>query len=246
MNRIKSLICLSLMLVMGGQMMAQTHGTMFLGASFPMGNFNKVDGYYSTALYGGQDAKFGGAGLGFNAGLKWDFGLGVPGLAVVLSVDGFYNGNSGDMKECYKDYASGYDLLNRDIEQKYAQHINVPVMLGMRYTYYFNPQLGLYAEGEVGGNGRFITPHVMKYTSLLGVKHTDTERFNTAFTFAWQAGLGLEVSKNLVVGCSFYNLGSSEVKGTETLKSDQGKVENDFEHGTLRPMMLLARIGFRF
>lgn len=246
MNRIKSLICLSLMIVMGGQMVAQTHGTMFLGASFPMGDFNKVDSYYSTALYGGQDATYGGAGLGFNAGLKWDFGVGVPGLAAVLSIDGLYNGNSSDMKECYKDYASGFDVLNRDIEQNIPQHINVPVMLGLRYTYYFNPQLGLYAEGAAGGNGRFITSHVMKYTSLLGVKYNDAERFNAAFSFAWQAGLGLEVSKNLVVGCSFYDLGGSVVKGTETLKFGSEKIVNDFERGKLRPMMLLARIGFRF
>ena len=70
MNKLLKVFAMTLMLVLGGQAMAQTHGTMFLGASFPMGDFAKVNDLYSTALWGNDQQTFGGAGIGFNAGLK--------------------------------------------------------------------------------------------------------------------------------------------------------------------------------
>ena len=246
MNKLLKVFAMTLMLVLGGQAMAQTHGTMFLGASFPMGDFCKVNNLSSTALWGNDQQTFGGAGIGFNAGLKWDFGIGIPGLAVVLSVDGLYNGPSADIKQCYKDRVNLTDYLNNEVDQTTPKYINVPAMLGMRYTFYLTPQLAIYAEGAAGGNARFITDYTMKYTDLLSVKHTDTERYSTAFTFAYQAGLGIEVSKNLVIGCSFYDLGGAVVKGEGTYKPSTTSGKYDINRGTLKPVMLLGRIGFRF
>ena len=246
MNKLLKVFAMTLMLVFGGQAMAQTHGTMFLGASFPMGDFAKVNDLYSTALWGNDQQTFGGAGIGFNAGLKWDFGVGIPGLAVVLSVDGLYNGPSADMKQCYKDRVNLTDYLNNEVDQTTPKYINVPAMLGLRYTFYLTPQLAIYAEGAAGGNARFITDYTMKYTDLLSVKHTDTENYSTAFTFAYQAGLGIEVSKNLVIGCSFYNLGGATVKGEGTNKPSLTNGNYDINRGTLKPVMVLGRIGFRF
>lgn len=240
------MIVLSLMLFVGGQMMAQTHGTMFLGASFPMGDFANVNGYYSTAIFGNGNQTLGGAGLGFNAGLKWDFGVGVPGLAVLFSVDGIYNGPSSAMKKLYKEHEDELDLLNNDVKQTTSKYINVSVMVGLRYTFYITPQFGIYAEGAAGGDARFITKHEMNYKNLLGIRCVDTEKFNTAFMFAWQAGLGLEVSKNFVLGCSYYDLGKADVTGTQTTKIGSDSLTNEFGRGTLQSRMLLARIGFRF
>lgn len=246
MNKLFKVFAMAVMLIMGGQAMAQTHGTMFLGASFPMGDFEKVNGLSSTALWGDENQTFGGAAIGFNAGLKWDFGTGIPGIAVILSVDGFYNGPSADMKECYKEVVNIADYLNGDVDQTTPKYINVPAMLGLRYTFNLTPQLAIYAEGAAGGNARFITDYTLKYTDLLNVKHTDTESFSTAYTFAYQAGLGIEVSKNLVIGCSFYNLGGATVKGEGTIKPSLSNGTYDIERGTLKPVMVLGRIGFRF
>ena len=246
MNKLFKVFAMAVMLIMGGQAMAQTHGTMFLGASFPMGDFEKVNGLSSTALWGDENQTFGGAAIGFNAGLKWDFGTGIPGIAVILSVDGFYNGPSADMKECYKEVVNIADYLNGDVDQTTPKYINVPAMLGLRYTFNLTPQLAIYAEGAAGGNARFITDYTLKYTDLLNVKHTDTESFSTAYTFAYQAGLGIEVSRNLVIGCSFYNLGGATVKGEGTIKPSLSNGTYDIERGTLKPVMVLGRIGFRF
>ena len=251
MNKLKSLIVLSLMLFVGGQMMGQTHGTMYLGASFPMGDFAKLDVIYSTALFGNGDQTYGAAGIGFNAGLKWDFGVGVPGLAVLLSVDGLYNGPSADMKECYKDQKGILENLYDDVEVTSPKYINLPFMVGLRYTYYINPDFGIFAEGAAGGNARFITNYTERYTfneiiTGIQINHKNTFDYSTALSFAYQAGLGIEVSKNFVVGCSFYDLGTTPVKGEFTAKTGSESNTTDFEFGKLHPQMILARIGFRF
>ena len=59
------------------------------------------------------------------------------------------------------------------------------------------------------------------------------------FGFAYQVGAGFEVAKNLVIGCSFYDLGNTVVKG-----SVNDRIVDNF--GTVRPMMIMARIGFSF
>ena len=246
MNKLFKVFAMAVLLIIGGQAMAQTHGTMFFGASFPMGDYAKVNDLSSTALWGNEQQTYGGAGIGFNAGLKWDFGVGIPGIAVILSVDGFYNGPSADMKECYKEVVNIADDLNGDVDQTTPKYINVPAMLGLRYTFNLTPQLAIYAEGAAGGNARFITDYTLKYTDLLNVKHTDTESFSTAYTFAYQAGLGIEVSRNLVIGCNFYNLGGATVKGEGTIKPSLSNGTYDIERGTLKPVMVLGRIGFRF
>lgn len=243
MKKLSKVFALAVLLIIGGQAMAQTRGTMYLSAALPMGDYSEVNQLGSTALWGGESDTYGGAGIGFNAGLKWDFGIGVRGVSVVLSVDGIYNGPNADMKDCYKGLKETYSLLNSNITMTTPKYVNVPVMLGLRYTLYLNPQLGIYAEGGVGGNARFITDYTAKYTDLVGNKHNEVYEYNTALSFAYQAGLGIEVSRNLVIGCSLYNLGAAPVKGTYSIDNIE---DVEFENGTLEPVMVLGRIGFRF
>lgn len=245
MKKLSKVLALAVMLIMGGQAMAQTHGTMYLSAAFPMGDYAEVgNDLGSTGLWGGDNDTYAGAGIGFNAGLKWDFGVGVKGLSVVLSVDGIYNGPNEDMKDLYKKEKNLLDAMgNSSIDITTPKYINVPAMLGLRYTFYLTPQFGIFAEGGVGGNARFITNYSKRYTDLLGYKHNEVYSFNTAYSFAYQAGLGIEVSRNLVIGCSLYNLGAAPVKSTYSIDNSD---EVEFENGTIAPVMLLGRIGFRF
>lgn len=257
MNKLKLLIVLSLMLFVGGQMMGQTHGTMFLGVSIPMGDFAKGNDLTSTALWGDGAQTYGGSAIGFNAGLKWDFGVGVKGLAVLLTVDGLFNGPSTAMQSSYQEKKDYLDIDNEDIELTIPKYINVPFMLGLRYIIYLNPQFGIYAEGAAGANARFITYSAERYAfndqiAGIQVKHRNTWTYNTDITFAWQVGLGIEISKNFVIGCSYYDLGSASVKGEAIYKTGSSSSDISttntirFENGQLHPMMILGRIGFRF
>lgn len=257
MNKFKSLVIMSLMLFVGGQMMGQTRGALFLGASFPMGDFAKYSDFNNFALINANVTEAG-AAIGFNAGLKWYFNPGVKGLNVMLSVDGFYNGPSPDLKTAYRNNEGSSaifgDLIGDSFSYKATpKFINVPAMLGLNYKYHINPQLAVYAEAGAGGNCRFITKkesvaegHISAFSETIH----DTQNYDKAFSFAYQAGIGFEVAKSFVVGCSFYDLGAAEVKGEQIIKTNvNGNISTNERYntfGTVHPIMVLARIGFSF
>ena len=80
----------------------------------------------------------------------------------------------------------------------------------------------------------------------------ETNSYDKAFSFAYQAGIGFEVAKKLVIGCSFYDLGSAAVNAEKTVKTktfndNTTKTDETYpSYGTIHPIMILARIGFSF
>ena len=245
MKKIKILV-MSLLLIVGGQALAQTRGAMFLGASFPMKDYADFDGFDDFALTSADvDDDDAGAAIGFNVGLKWYFNVGVEGLGVMLSIDGFYNAPQSDLKQAY---ANGDAMVDGLVVPGFKynstpKHFNVPFMLGLNYIYHFNPNLGVYVEAGAGGNLRFITE--MEYVSKISSEFKFANTYDNAFCFAYQSGAGIEVAKNLLIGCSFYDFGSAPLKGTRTIKNDPTS-PHAATWGTVHPMMLLARIGFSF
>jgi len=248
---------MSLLLVVGGQAMAQTRGAMFLSASFPAfsdyGVFDDFDDFALTS----QDGDDGGAGIGFNLGLKWYFNVGVEGLGVMLSLDGFYNGPNSDLKTAYRNqegYVGGQYFGSGLEYNSTPKYINAPLMLGLNYIYHFNPNFGIYVEAGAGANARFITSMetVRKYVLAVETQQTTTQKFDNAFTFAWQGGIGIEVAKNLVIGFSVYDLGKADVKGEEIIKTktlNDNVTVTDQQYNTLghiHQIMMLGRIGFTF
>lgn len=256
MKKIVKVLALAAMLVMGGQAMAQTRGAMFLSASFPLKDYAEFDDFSDFALTAvDDDADDCGAGIGFNVGFKWYFNVGVEGLGVMLSLDGFYNGPNPDLKTAYRNKEGMFDgqIYTSSFGYNYTpRFINVPAMLGLNYIYHLNPNLGIYVEAGAGGNLRFITD--MEYVTeksldILGITiNSDTKvtnNYDKAFSFAYQVGAGIEVAKNLVIGCSFYDLGKADVKGETVIKGDPNSPRATM-WGTVHPMMILGRIGFSF
>lgn len=240
MKKLKSLMVLALMLLIGGKMMGQ--GTFFIGGTFPMQEFGNFDNSEFVLSTDGDNA---GAGIGFNAGFKWYFNVGVKGLNVLLSVDGIYNGLNAGARDFYKERKDFLDGIGSNVEMTTPKYINVPAMLGMNYTYHFNPNFGIYAEAGAGGNARFITNYTEGYTlPVVDQKHNATVKYETAFGFAWQAGIGIEVAQSLVISCSYYDLGKANVIGNKT--GDVITTPMPADGASIHPSMFLARIGFCF
>lgn len=247
MNKLFKVFALAALMVFGGQAMAQSsNGTMFLGASFPVGHFNNGDFDTWSLTDENLASRNGGASIGGNVGLKWNFGVGVPGLSVMLSADGFYNGLNADLKEYF--YERDIELKNNQLVSSYVlsrpRYVNVPVMVGLNQVFYLTPSFAVYFEGGLGANARIITKYNETIKYVGNVTTTTEYKYRTAFSFAYQFGLGFEVSKKFVIGTSFYDLGASKVLaertvpvfGTDTYKNEKG----------VRPMMMLVRIGFKF
>lgn len=252
---------LAALMVFGCQAMAQVRGAMFLGPSFPMSDYGKFNGFNLYALNKADETEAG-AGIGVNVGLKWYFNVGVEGLGLMLSVDGFYNGLNSDLKEAYRKSETSYDGELFDGSLKFnstPKYINVPAMLGVNYIYHINPQFAVYAEAGAGGNLRFITEMESVEKGQFGIGNTvvydrmtkTTQNYDHAFSFAYQAGIGVQVAKRFLIGCSFYDLGNAEVKGDLTSKvainnGDPTTTTSYNTYGTVHPVMIVGRIGFSF
>ena len=250
MKKIATVFVLTLLMVWGGHSMAQTNGTMFMSAAFPVGSYAKgaiSNSNVDWALTNENvDTRYAGAGIGANVGLKWNFGVGVPGLSVMLSADGFFNGLNTDLKEYFDELE--IDMKNNALVNSYSltrpKYFNVPVMVGINHIVYVTPSFGVYFEGALGANARIITNYDETIKYIGDVTTKTIYDYKTAFTFAYQFGTGFEVAKNFVIGASFYDLGAKKViaertrpiLGTDTYKNEKG----------VRPMMMLVRIGFKF
>lgn len=259
MKKFVKLFALAVMLVLSVQAVAQNRnsGTLFLGASFPMKDYADFEGFNEFVLTSDEDGA--GAAIGFNAGLKWYFNVGVEGLGVMLSLDGFYNGPNSELKAAYRrgepiryeNFSGEYDSFSFKAT---PQYFNIPAMVGLNYIYYLNPNFGIYLEAGAGGNFGLITDMESvfeSHESAIHGKYKATTTYDKAFSFAYQAGAGIEVANNLVVGCSFYNLGARQVVGNCTLKMVDGNAnpinESKYcEFGKISPIMILGRIGFSF
>ena len=245
MKKLVRLFALAALVIMGGHAMAQTHGYMSLGATFPMGNYG--NGTAEEWALTNETSTNGGASIGFNAGLKWDFGVGVPGLNVMLSIDGFYNGLNDNLKEYFdkKIVDIKNDPLVKDYSVTRPRYINLPVMAGLNYIIYPTNSFGIFIAGGVGGNCRWITNYeeTIKYVGDV-VSATTLMKYKTAFSFAYQVGAGFEVAKNFIIGVSYYDLGGSKIIAERTRPVVGNDVYNNVNG--VRPRMLLARIGFRF
>ena len=256
MKKLFTVMALAAILIMGGQAMAQTRGALLVSAAFPLGDYGDFDDFDDFALMSADDHDAG-AGVGFSAGLKWYFNVGVKGLGVMLSVDGIYNGANSELRNAYREMATNYNGQFIDGSFNYIatpKIINVPLMLGLNYIYHFNPNFGLYVEAGAGANMRCITRmESVAKGGILGAdtKVTTVQKYDLGFSFAYQAGIGFEIAKNLVVGCSFYDLGGAVVKGDETIVTkpaigDSSSKTNFNTFGSVHPYMILARIGFSF
>jgi len=255
MNKLKSLIILSLMLFVGGQMMGQSHGALYLGFSLPLDKYGEFEDFNKFALTS-SNGKDGGAGVGFDVGLKWYFNVGVEGLGVMLSFDGFYNGPNPSLKEKYRYNESEFDGQYKPETFSYRskpRYINIPAMLGINYIHDFNPNFGIYAEAGAGANASFITEKETRGELDDLIIEVRTQQYDSFFSFAWQVGVGIEVAKSFRIGCSFYDLGRAAVKGEETVRRTnpvEYSIDVEPTHyntfGELRPIMFLGRIGFSF
>lgn len=242
MKKFAKVIALAALMIFGGQAMAQqTRGALMLGASFPMDDFAAFQADEFALATNGNDA---GAAIGFNLGFKWYFNVGVPGLGIMLSVDGLYNGLNDAAKEFYKNRQDMLDLLGTDAGVAPSKYFDVPAMLGVNYIYRINPSFGIYVEAGAGGNARFITNYTESYTVLLNQKHNTSVKYETTFGFAWQVGAGIEVAKNLLIGCSLYNLGETPVTAEKT--GNEILTPMPMEGASIHPIVFMGRIGFTF
>lgn len=247
MNRITRLFLMGVLLFTGSQLFAQTDLHLKLGAAIPVSNFAEGDNQSFALLNEDTEA---GAGFGFTAGLKLNYNTKVKGLGIIATVDGIYNGLNSEMKDYLQDLADYYDSqFTRDFSLKSPSYLNFPAMVGLCYTYNINKKTGIYGEAALGANLRVITNMELSGKSE-NYKETLTYNYNSAFSFAYQLGAGVNLTDKFSIGLSYYDLGSAKVTGKitdkKTYNSNTTNNSEKFKLKRVTPTLIMIRLGYKF
>ncbi len=245
-------------IILGGATVtsAQNGVTVRIGGSFPVGTFSQGTEAKELAL-STPEATFGGAGIGFNAGLKYQLEV-VKSLGIFATADFFYNGLNKDAKN---DIKKEIPVEGIEASSTIPSYMNVPIMLGLNYSFLNIRNIALWAEAGAGVNLGKITKMATEINAevpLIGnINGSTTTTYDMSTTFAWQAGVGVCLGRNLSLGIHYYNLGSSVVNSETTVDTNVEKLgsinidnilgENGkFTTGKLNPSMIVARLGYTF
>ena len=230
-------------LMCGNTLFAQSNSYLNLGLNIPQGEFGSQASI--CALFNPVSTQ-GGAGLGANVGIKSIFNTKVKGLGIMLTLDGMYNGLQKEIKS--HNQMGIPELAGLDVKTKNPSYINVPLMLGLNYELSLTNAIGLYVEGGVGANGRFILPYKKSTQAELFPGVTTNISYENHYTpkvaFAFQFGGGIMINKSLAIGVNYYNLGTSAVSGkVDNVLSNY--LNQEFTYKELSTSMLIVRLGIR-
>ncbi|MBR6843985.1 MAG: outer membrane beta-barrel protein [Bacteroidales bacterium] len=245
----KVFLGLALMAMLAGAANAQTTFTLKLGGAFPQDDFGQGDEDRWGLMI--DNSKKGGAGTGFTLGGEWVAPISnINGLGLSVTIDAIYNGLNSDINELFDDLNLDYEDEVDEFSMSTPKYINIPVMLGLRYSFDLNNGLAIFADGGLGANLRIITPFNMhmeeKYDG--GRAETDmTMTFNSAVSFAFRVGAGITINQKYSLGVDYYALGASKVKGEEVTESyyngERDREKEDFKGGKIAPALLMLRLG---
>lgn len=229
---------------------AQNGFTVRVGGNFPVGAFGQGDNTAELAL-SSTEATLGGSAIGFNAGLKYQFGV-AGNLSAFATADFFYNGLKGDIKEEWKGDNENITL---------PSYMNIPVMLGLNYTLLDIIGTTLWVEAGAGANFCNITKSAVEINEeIFGVSLSGSAKsvYDLSTTFAWQAGIGVCFDNTVTLGLHYYGFGKSEIKGETVIDANAstgiGNIdlndilgeEGNFAFGKLNPSMVVVRLGYTF
>lgn len=256
---------------------AQTNKTWIvsIGGSFPIGNYSSFSYDPNTLITScgllDAGASGGAASTGLNFGIEALFPMQNDKINFTLSADFHYNGLNGESKS-YLNLAASYidNALRNQIQSSGGasvssscvvnstpSYINIPLLVGMRYTMPMNNGMDFFAEAGAGMNLRFVTPLVLteRMSYLYGGYHekmTIETRYKYAMkgTMAFRLGAGVRFAEKLSLGAYYYYMGKGDVSvivvSKELNDSSIQPSEQSAQYGTVNPMMAVIRLSYYF
>lgn len=264
-RQIKKIALLIIAILGVNSVNAQTDFSIHLGMLFPQGDFaeSRMDKGQVAWLDKTDRA---GAGLGFDAGMKFRFNVpSVKGLGIIASADFFLNMPNDDVKDWKEDMIS--ELEEEDELDEFSvaipHYINVPIMVGLNYEYGINDNIKIWGEGALGLNIGTLTSlkqsvsgiderynYEYDYYNYFDFEETVKYSYNTNTSLAFQFGAGFMFNDKYSLGVHYYSLGSQKIKGKATFEEIyDGESDIDDERFTFKsinPGMLTIRLGLHF
>ena len=194
---------------------SQGNLSVHLGPAFPVMDFGSDD-------VDNEDA--GGAGVGFNIGLRYVYPLSESGFGLFGGIDFCYNALKKGVKEDIEDLYESLGLVDANI--KHYKYINVPLSAGLNYTYYADQKIGVFANAGLALNFLKVTDMEI---SKNGQKATT--QMDLASNLGFKIGGGILINKKTSISIDYLGLGKHDIEGEvktplETEEIDgEGKVD---------------------
>lgn len=217
------------------------------GVAIPQGKFGATTERYTSVydfsvpfqifaetLGSANQIGVGAAKTGFNGSLKLHCPLYVNGKSIIglpLKIGVLYNGITDSEKQTFKSILEpaisktlneGYGVYGFDFSvTEFPRYYNFSFMTGIDYTYYFNKNIGLIVEANIGLNVNHVTSIMMNNrlagtylgtyssTPVYAMKEFNIN-YKTKANFTYEVGGGLLLFDHLSIG--LYYVGNSPVQ----------------------------------
>lgn len=253
-------ICLLLTPRINAQIYVGLHG----GVTLPQGFY--ADSRMSDnewMLTEGHQFKAG-AGKGWIGGIDISYAMPfLPDLEVTLSGEYMQSGVSRDIKDYYEIiYVQRYSQC-QNYEMNLPLYRNIPILVGVRYSYPLGGIFNLYGEAMAGINFRSLTDWTTTFANsnwtlsdgqtFTDYNNIDIRRYNRATTFAFRLGAGILIKKKVSLEANFNMLGTSQLSWQQTQTSFQSLGSETIEHTShthvdytdLNPTLVTVCLGYR-
>ena len=204
---------------------SQGNVSIHFGPSFPVSDF---------ALDDLDDDDAGGAAVGLNVGLQYIYPVSESGLGIFGGIDFNYNGLKKDVKDDIEDLWASIGINNADV--KYYKYINVPITVGLNYTYQADDKIGVFANAGLALNFLKITD-----MELTANGQTVTVEMDLANSIGFKIGGGILINQKTSISIDYLGLGKHDIEGK--VKDDDSSMDFDYEQ---KVDLVTLTLGFKF
>ena len=261
---IKLLLVFSFYLLVSLALHAQLYVGVHGGVTLPQGFYAESrmsDNEWMLAE--GHQLKAG-AGRGWATGI--DISLAMPfhpALEATLSADFMQSSPNRDVREYYEiSYSRRYSQCS-NYEMRLPRFRNIPILLGVRYSYPITIGIDLYGEALAGINRRTFSDWLLAFTKepwtpqeeldYPEFNNIDIRTYTPAKTFAFRLGAGVLIKKKITLGASFQMLGKAPLVWDRTVTArydiygdiSEYTTTSHTDYTNLNPTLVLVQLGYR-
>jgi hypothetical protein len=212
------------------KLFSQGNLSVHLGAALPIFDFSKL-----TLDEAENDELAGGAGVGLDLGLKFQYPITKDGISIFAEADIIRNGLKSDFKTDMKNsinrsYGNGCKI-------NYIAYYNMPIILGANLKFLSKKDFDF--SGELGLGINFFKISSLKVESG-EIKYK--EKYDITGKLAIKAGFGISFKKKYSFGINYMILGKHPIKGQQIMLG----TGLDFENGTQDVSLLTFTLGYSF
>lgn len=185
--------------LMGIAINAQSQGNFMvhLGPAVPLSGFASDD-------IDNDDS--GGAAVGVNVGVQYIYPLSESGFGIFGGIDFNYNGLKKDVKDYIEELYESFGIAIEDI--KYYSYFNIPLTLGLNYTYQADDKIGVFANTGLALN-------LLKITNLELESNGQTvmTQIDVAYGIGFKVGGGVLINQKYSISIDYLALGKHDIEG---------------------------------